>query len=302
MTFEMVLKLKQEVLLEALRKHFKKAKPIKKRGAFLLVKGSAPVLLVAHLDTVHREHVKDICYSSDKDLIMSPQGIGGDDRCGVWALLEVYKHAKTKPYLLFTCDEEVGGVGADKFVDYLNNNLDLIDELGSLKFFIEIDRKGKDDAVYYECANDDFEKYITGHGYKTDWGSFSDISVIAPELGVAAVNLSSGYYNAHTQFEYIVFSELQDTINKVVDMVNESVCEDIPHFEYVDAWGKVDSKYNYDDYYEDVYLYLRGRGYERNFLDELKPDELEELYYDEYERECQEQQHGGDMYESFYWV
>ncbi|MBO6179870.1 MAG: hypothetical protein J6O04_11890 [Selenomonadaceae bacterium] len=46
----------------------------------------------------------------------------------------------------------------------------------------------------------DFKNYITLKGYRTAFGSFSDISVIAPALDVAAVNLSSGYYYAHTLY------------------------------------------------------------------------------------------------------
>ena len=83
------------------------------KGKYLLVKGEAPVMLLAHLDTVHKERVKTICRSDNGNILMSPQGIGGDDRCGVYALNAVYEQAKVKPWLLFTCDEEIGGVGAE---------------------------------------------------------------------------------------------------------------------------------------------------------------------------------------------
>ena len=61
---------------------------------------------------------------------MSLQGIGGDDRCGVYALNKIYEMSTVKPFLLFTCNEE-------------------------------IDKKGTNYAVYYDCANLDFEKYIS---------------------------------------------------------------------------------------------------------------------------------------------
>ena len=77
-------------------------------GSFILVKGEAPIMLVAHLDTVHKEPVKDICTSADGNILMSPQGIGGDDRCGVYALVKSYERSPVKPYLLFTTDEETG--------------------------------------------------------------------------------------------------------------------------------------------------------------------------------------------------
>ena len=154
-------------------------------------------MLVAHLDTVHEQPVKDICLSADGNILMSPQGIGGDDRCGVFALCKIYKSAQVKPWLLFTCEEEVGGIGA-KYFCLAHKQKQLPKNLDILKLIIEIDRRGSNDAVFYQCANLDFEKYIIDKGFKTAQGFFSDISLIAPELGIAAVNLSSGYYNAHS--------------------------------------------------------------------------------------------------------
>ncbi|WP_300803345.1 hypothetical protein [uncultured Acetatifactor sp.] len=204
------------------------------RDSYILVKGEAPVLLVAHLDTVHPKPVKQICMTGDGGMLMSPQGIGGDDRCGVYALNAVYEQSEAKPWLLFTCDEEVGGIGASVFCVKQRKGV-LPKELKRLKLIIEIDRKGKDDAVYYGCGNKAFEDYITGKGFRTSYGSFSDISYIAPELGIAAVNLSAGYYNAHTLHEYINRKHLEDTVRKVIGIVAESIAPDFPRYEYAEA-------------------------------------------------------------------
>lgn len=197
-----------------------------------MVKGEATILLVAHLDTVHREKVKVICYSDDGNILMSPQGIGGDDRCGVYALTELYKLAECKPWLLFTCEEETGGVGAADFVKWLLAKK-LPEGLADIKLIVELDRRGNKDAVYYECDNQDFERYISSRGFETELGSFSDISVIAPAMGVAAVNLSAGYYHAHTQHEYINRGHLNQVMGKVEEIIRESAMEDFPRYEYV---------------------------------------------------------------------
>ena len=205
-----------------------------RKGGYILVPGQAPVMLVAHLDTVHHQPVKTICRNDNGNILMSPQGIGGDDRCGVYALVTAHERAAVKPWLLFTCDEEVGGVGASAFcTEY--GKVKMPKGLGDLKAIIEIDRKGRDDAVYYDCANTDFESYITNKGFKTQFGSFSDISVVAPTLGVAAVNLSSGYYNAHTQHEYINQKHLNTTIRKVVGIIADSVKPNFPKYEYIES-------------------------------------------------------------------
>ena len=234
----------QEQLFKRLCKHFK-GKTLVSKGNFVLVKGVAPVMLVSHLDTVHEEPVRDICTSADGKILMSPQGIGGDDRCGCFALVKIYELSTVKPWLLFTCEEEVGGVGAHAFADCFTQNK-LPAELSTLKCIVEIDRRGADDAVFYDCYNPDFEDYIESKGFKTAFGSFSDISIIAPALDVAAVNLSSGYYNAHRLNEYIVRSELEHTIERVIEIVADSTRVDFPRYEY-DTGGYSDDYYDYLD-------------------------------------------------------
>ena len=228
----------QKQLFKRLTKKFK-GKTLISKGNFILVHGQAPVMLVAHLDTVHEQPVKDICVSADRNILMSPQGIGGDDRCGVFALVKVYRLSKIKPWLLFCCDEEVGGLGAKQFC-LAHQQHQLPKELDDIKFIIELDRKGSRDAVYYRCDNPDFEAYISSKGFKTAQGSFSDISLIAPEFGIAAVNLSCGYYAAHTRHEHINRAELNDTICKVVDIISNAT--QLPRFEYVECIQSVEPR------------------------------------------------------------
>lgn len=276
----------QKELFSTLCKIFGK-RAISKKNGYILVPGDAPIMLVAHLDTVHKERVKHICKSPDGNILMSPQGIGGDDRCGVYALMTIHKICHQKPWLLFTCDEEIGCVGAGIFCEQYHKGK-LPKELETLKCLVEIDRRGEKDAVYYDCANIEFEEYITSKGFVTDIGSCSDISDIAPALGVAAVNLSSGYYNAHTQHEYINLKQLKATIKKVVEIVNESVEETFPKYEFIEeVWEP--RGYFGRDYYgssswcvpefdekilQQVPAYIRDE-YEE-LLDYYTPEELDE--------------------------
>lgn len=235
------LKPTQKELFARMRVQYKGRTKICK-DKYILVKGDAPALLVAHMDTVHHVQVKDICQTKNGNILMSPQGIGGDDRCGVYALNVVYEKSAVKPWMLFTCDEEVGCVGASAFCSMYRKGT-LPKELDNLKLIVEIDRKGKNDAVYYDCGNKEFEEYITSKGFKTTFGSVSDISYVAPELGVAAVNLSSGYYEAHTLHEYINRSHLNATIKAVTEIVADSAKPDFPKYEYVEdrrfiGWGR----------------------------------------------------------------
>ena len=146
--FETVLRLRQPELKKVLQEELLEMgyTPISRKG-YLYAPGEIPVLLVAHLDTVHYEPPSIICYSKDGRYMMSPQGIGGDDRCGIYALNAVYARAEVKPWLLFTCDEEIGGYGAKDFAkDY--HMADLPKELDFLKCIVEIDRKGRQDLYF----------------------------------------------------------------------------------------------------------------------------------------------------------
>jgi len=207
-----------------------------KGDGYIYAKGNIPVLLTAHMDTVHKEPVKDFYEYINEDgnhILSSPQGIGGDDRCGIYMILEIIK--EFKPSILFCEDEESGGIGSSKFC-----KTDLINELSELNYLIELDRANGSDAVFYDCENPDFTDFITTNtGYKEAWGTFSDISYLSPACKVASVNLSCGYYNAHTLGEEVNVEEMLTTIEVVKELLSiESI-----QFEYIEA------RYSYGSYY-----------------------------------------------------
>lgn len=197
--------LKQQVKLELEEMGYK---PISKKG-FLYAEGEHPVLLVAHLDTVHKTPVQSICYSTDGRVMMSPEGIGGDDRCGVYMILEIIKSARC--HVLFCEDEEIGCQGARAFA---NSKI-----RPQVNYIVEMDRRGSNDAVFYRCANPDFTDFVCGFGFDHALGSFSDICAVAPRLGVAAVNISAGYHNEHSRHEQIDLPAMQNNIRRITEMV-----------------------------------------------------------------------------------
>lgn len=218
---------------------------------FVYAQGSFPVLLVAHLDTVHSKLPNMILYDKDQNTVSSPNGIGGDDRCGVYMIFEIIK--KFNCSVLFCEDEEDGGIGANKFV-----KTDLARTL-DFNYIIEFDRANANDAVFYSCDNYDFEKFITRDFYKINYGTYSDICDIAPVIGCAAVNLSCGYYKAHTKDEYVVLSDMENSIKAACDILARTTQND--KFEYVEyfeygAWNG----YGYNgfiDYNDQVYYLIQ---------------------------------------------
>lgn len=234
---------------------------------FVYAQGEFPVLLVAHLDTVHKQCPTEIIYDTNTYTVYSPQGIGGDDRCGVYMIFEVIK--KFNCSVLFCEDEEIGAVGAEKFI-----NTKLARELiGTFNYIIEFDRKGSNDAVFYDCENSEFEEFITEEYYKYAWGSFSDISYVAPFLKCAAVNLSCGYYDAHTLKESVVIPDMEASIKAACNILGKTTEDD--KFEYMEA-PKRNKTYYFDDYYE----YYDDKYYANYYLFEYMDKNKDVQWYD----------------------
>ncbi len=258
--FEKICRMSQKDLKKYVTKELNKThSKIINNDGYVYAQGTFPVLLVAHLDTVHIKLPKTILYDKNLGIMSSPQGIGGDDRCGVYMIFEVLK--KYNCSVLFCEDEEIGCVGAEKFT-----KTKFAKKL-EFNYIIEFDRKGNNDAVFYDCDNPEFEEFITKDFYKSAWGSFSDISVLAPFLGCAAVNLSCGYYNAHTTNEYVVLPEMQKSIKEACKILERTTEND--RFEYIEskmAW------------YDDNYSYAKEQVYYFEYEDDDNMPQFDEVY------------------------
>lgn len=273
--FERICRMTQKGVKKFVESELKKThQDITVDDGFVYAQGEFPVLLVAHMDTVHSRLPNTIVYGKDKDVISSPNGIGGDDRCGIYMVLEVVKRFNCS--VLFCEDEEIGCIGAEKFTEFVSAMItaksdgkesEAISLFADIDFnyIIEFDRKGNKDAVFYDCDNPKFTEFICKDFYKESWGSCSDISVLAPYFGVAAVNLSCGYYKAHTEDEYVVFSEMERSIEEACKILERTTEEDI--FEYIPArsnWG-----YGLGSYYSS-----KSTGYATGWYDD------DDFYYD----------------------
>lgn len=216
------------------------------KDEYIIGLGEIPIGLVSHLDTVHSTPAFTVYHDKDENVMWSPMGLGADDRAGVYAIIDIIKKGY-KPTVIFTTDEEVGGVGASALAkDYPDRPTDL-------KFLIELDRRGSEDCVFYDCDNTEFEKYIEDFGFKTDIGSFSDICFIAPNWDLAAVNLSIGYYNEHSVSEHLKLNEMVNTIQKVCSILDDAdsaeYFEHVPRKSYGADWwkGSMETAYPGDD-------------------------------------------------------
>lgn len=238
-------------------------KKVKISPDYLYVKGTLPICLVAHLDTVHLQEPKKFLLDTKLHHLFSPTGIGGDDRCGVYIILELLKKG-FRPSIIFCCDEEVGGLGAKAFTKVYSS-------ISNINWFLEFDRRGKNDVVSYQDGNNELTNVFEQFGFKHSYGSFSDISILAPFYKISAVNISSGYYKAHTKDEYIALDDLDWIIEKA---------EQVLQSEYVNN-KYVYEKYVYQPTAYDYYDYY-GSGYYSHYMREYYKRQQYDCGYDDY--------------------
>lgn len=251
---------------------FYDTKDITVGDGYIYAKGDMPVCLTAHMDTVHKAKVKDYYGYYDKknkrNIISSPQGIGGDDRCGVYMIMNILQTTSYRPSIIFCEDEEMGGIGSGKFV-----RTEYIRELEDMKFFVELDRANGNDLVFYDDINTEFHEWceqITN--YTENYGSFSDISELCPAAGVSGVNISCGYYNAHTTDEYVVLEEMMKGIKATKKLLKASK-ELESSFEYKEYYS---SKW-YKSWYEGDYDYYKSYANSQKSDTEIIAGDIGEL-------------------------
>jgi len=255
-------------------------------------------LLSAHLDTV--QDIDDANLASlieiYKDEIIKGVGIiGGDDKCGIYIILEILRAKKYEVNFAFTVQEEVGSRGSQ----FLCKNK--AKELKKCTYGLIIDRRGSGDII---CFDNDYgtiefeetlEKIGKEYGYQPDIGLYSDADNYNKFMSCA--NLSAGYYNAHSKGEYVVLSQLKNTmdyVENIIKNVHERFKQPESKYFYKGATGRrgkttteryynqYDNVYDswYDEYDKEIAEYLSIEdALNKPRVCSICGDEFEEVYY-----------------------
>lgn len=249
------------LMYEFLSKSYPKDKIVHTKE-FIYAQGEIPIALVAHMDTVFKLPPKEIYYDQKECVMWSPQGLGADDRAGVFLIMKIVQEG-FKPSIILTTDEEKGALGAYAFIKRFQA------PSVETNYLIELDRRGSYDCVFYDCDNPDFVKYVEKFGFVEAYGSFTDISEICPEWEIAGVNLSVGYVDEHSEKERLFVNSMMSTYEKVVRMLSE---KDIPKFKYIPAI----------DYYTKYYKMYYDYGYSEDGKNKMRCDKCKDTF-SEYE-------------------
>jgi acetylornithine deacetylase/succinyl-diaminopimelate desuccinylase-like protein len=204
-------------------------------------------ILVSHMDNVlHGQRVPVL--SLDGRYIMGKTaGIGWDDKAGIIANIELFKRMKGKVRIIFTTDEEVGGVSAGKLDP---------SRYADAKYMIELDRRDKNDLIQYSgstrLCSDKFALLIEAEGFKRATGTFTDVNRFKAKMPhIEMCNLSIGYFNAHSDNEYLdikYFNEIVDKVENILNTFNDTYVDDqVDKPTTYDKWDRYDSKDVFDD-------------------------------------------------------
>lgn len=193
------------------------------------IKSPIPVLS-SHLDTVGSVPPDEIVESDGKYTAKKcgyPCVLGGDDRNGVWTMLKLIKKGESSWGYIFSRDEEIGRLGADKLV----NSGFFEEHKQEIGYFLAIDRKGKNDLAYYRYYvngrmhnTKDNDAFIAGlqklKGYSFQRGSATDITNFCEATKLCGINISSGYFMPHSSYEYTDIAYLQRLPEIVKDLIS----------------------------------------------------------------------------------
>ena len=221
---EKLVSLNEKQMVQAMTQYLKaKYDNIITTKDYIIAIGDIPIALVAHMDTVFKFPVSNLYYDQKKGVLWSSEGLGADDRAGIFAIIKILQDG-LRPSVILTTGEEEGGVGACAICEKYPEC-----PIPGLKYMIQLDRHGTNDCVFYDCYCPEFVDYVESFGFCERWGSFTDISFLMPEWQIVGVNLSVGYEDEHSKQEILCINPLFDTIKKVKKMLAET---DIPDFLY----------------------------------------------------------------------
>ena len=227
-------------------------------GNIYVTKGEADTYpcLAAHLDQVQRLHSKDFEAIETRDIIIGfsrknkrQEGLGADDKVGVWINLKCllkFDHLKA----VFFVGEETGCVGSGKC------DMTFFDDC---RFVIQCDRRNGNDLIttiggWTQLCSPEFIKDIHPElfGYKEEQGLITDVGELKERgLKVSAINLSCGYYEPHTDREFVIKSEVVNCLAFVEHII--TTCTKVYHHEDDDSYFFGGYGADWEEDYEEAY-------------------------------------------------
>ena len=197
-------------------------------GNLFITKGIADTYpcVAAHLDEIHNPCEREIVIEGDKmftvNRLWNRVGCGADDKNGLWVIINLLHSEPILKVALFVQEERTGDIPGCRGARACDLSF-----FSDVKFVLECDRKGCSDVVYIGkgetllCERDFIpQNLLDYYGYEMVRGGKTDVVELKMRgLEIPMCNIGCGYYDAHKNSEYIMFSELQNCLSFVRDVL-----------------------------------------------------------------------------------
>ena len=197
--------------------------------------------VVAHTDTVHEIDTINISeemlpnFQSETKLSLKaynddgePTGIGGDNKCGVFACLELLKQLPNLKAAFFVSEETGchGSRNADKkFFDNVGYAIQfdapfnwMVTEYSmGVKLFERTDE-------FFTSVNEVLDECFDG---RQKYGShpYTDVYALKKSFDFSCINISIGYYDYHTPNEYVVIEDTFSGVEAGEQLIQKLGCQ-----------------------------------------------------------------------------
>lgn len=233
--------------------------------------------IVSHTDTVH-DIIKDfrVVVVDDKMIALNYSngkrvGIGGDDKVGIFLALELMRDLDVCKVAFFK-DEEIGCVGSSAA------DMNFFNDVG---YMFQADRRGNRDFICdiygVELYSIEFLDKIVDNlldfKKEEEYGALTDVyQLVLNGYTGSVANISCGYYLPHTDDEYIVISEVYQTIDFVKECIKSLGNE---FYEVVREYKNTKkNNYSYYDYgnFSNWSVSSSNKNNKKKKKSDLKPD------------------------------
>ena len=197
-------------------------------GNLFITKGSADryPCVAAHLDEIHTPCQREVMVDGDIlhtiDTAGNPVGCGADDKNGLWIILHLLQSEPILKVALFVQEERDGEIAGCRGAQACDLSF-----FNNVRYIIECDRKGASDVVAIGknetlLCDSDFipQPILQKYNYELVTGGKTDVVELKMRgIEIPVCNISCGYYNAHKEDEYTIFSELQNSLSFVKEIL-----------------------------------------------------------------------------------
>jgi di/tripeptidase len=193
--------------------------------------------VVAHTDTVHKIDKinirEEMLPNFQKEMKLSlkayndkglPTGIGGDDKCGVYACLELLKELPNLKAGFFV-SEETGCKGSQYADESFFKNVGYAIQFDAPEnWMITENCYGAQlfnrESEFFNTCNKVITENMKEHRYMVH--PYTDVYALKTKFDFSCINISIGYYRYHTPHEYVVIEDTMtgiETGKKMIELL-----------------------------------------------------------------------------------